>query len=36
MRLDDGSTRTLHQSELPGWQAGDRVKVVNGALRSIG
>ena len=36
VRLDDGSTRNLHQSELPGWQAGDRVKVVNGALRSIG
>nr|WP_315238658.1 glycine zipper 2TM domain-containing protein [uncultured Albidiferax sp.] len=36
VRLDDGSTRTLHQSEQPGWQAGDRVKVVNGALRSIG
>nr|WP_315191777.1 glycine zipper 2TM domain-containing protein [uncultured Albidiferax sp.] len=36
VRLDDGSTRTLHQSEQPGWQAGDRVKLVNGALRSIG
>lgn len=36
VRLDDGSTRTLHQSEQPGWQAGDRVKIVNGALRSIG
>lgn len=36
VRLDDGSTRTLHQSEQPGWQAGDRVQVVNGALRSLG
>ncbi|MEO6274913.1 MAG: glycine zipper 2TM domain-containing protein, partial [Rhodoferax sp.] len=36
VRLDDGSTRTLQQSEQPGWQAGDRVKIVNGALRSIG
>ena len=36
VRLDDGSIRTLHQSEQPGWQAGDRVKVVNGAVRSIG
>lgn len=36
VRLDDGSTRTLHQSEQPGWQAGDRVKIVNGALRSVG
>ncbi|WP_367848863.1 glycine zipper 2TM domain-containing protein [Rhodoferax sp. WC2427] len=36
VRLDDGSTRTLHQSAQPAWQAGDRVKVVNGALRSIG
>lgn len=36
VRLDDGSIRTLHQSEQPGWQVGDRVKVVNGAVRSIG
>lgn len=36
VRLDDGSTRTLRQSEQPGWQVGDRVKVVNGAVRSIG
>ena len=36
VRLDDGSLRTVRQTEQPGWQAGDRVKVVNGALRSIG
>ncbi|MBC7680983.1 MAG: glycine zipper 2TM domain-containing protein [Ferruginibacter sp.] len=35
VRLDDGSLRTVHQTEQPGWQAGDRVKVVNGTLRSI-
>ncbi len=36
VRLDNGSIQTLHQSEQPGWQAGDRVKIVNGVLRSIG
>jgi len=36
VRLEDGSTRTLHQSEQPGWRVGDRVKIVNGALRSNG
>jgi outer membrane lipoprotein SlyB len=36
VRLNDGSSRTFHQSEQPGWRAGDRVRVVNGALRSDG
>jgi outer membrane lipoprotein SlyB len=34
VRLNDGSTRTFHQSAQPSWQAGDRVRIVNGALRS--
>ncbi len=34
VRLEDGSTRTFHQSEQPGWRAGDHVRIVNGALRS--
>lgn len=36
VRLGDGSTRTFRQSEQPAWRAGDRVRVVNGALRSDG
>ncbi len=36
VRLNDGSTRTFHQAEQPAWRAGDRVRVVNGALRSEG
>ncbi len=34
VRLDDGSARTFHQSSAPRWAAGDRIKVVKGALRS--
>ena len=34
VRLDDGSARTFHQNSEPRWAAGDRVKVVKGALRS--
>ncbi|MBW3511063.1 MULTISPECIES: hypothetical protein [Janthinobacterium] len=33
LRLDDGSTRTLMQNSQPGYQIGDRVKVVNGLLQ---
>jgi len=36
VRMEDGSTRTLHQSSAPGWQSGDRVRVVNGELRAVG
>ena len=32
VRLDDGSSRTFHQEVHPSWRAGDRVRVVNGAL----
>ncbi|WP_426072475.1 glycine zipper 2TM domain-containing protein [Janthinobacterium sp. DSP2-3-3] len=35
VRLDNGKTRTVHQSAAPNWRQGDRVRVVNGALRAI-
>lgn len=35
VRMDDGGTRTFHQSNAPGWRSGDRVKVVKGALHSV-
>ncbi|MDB5917815.1 MAG: hypothetical protein JWR40_2049 [Massilia sp.] len=35
VRLDDGSHRTFHQQNAPGWRQGDRVRVVKGALRSV-
>lgn len=35
VRLDDGSHRTFHQQNAPGWQQGDRVRVVKGALHSV-
>lgn len=34
VRLDDGGARTFHQQSAAGWRAGDRVKVINGTLRS--
>lgn len=34
VRLDNGKTRTVHQSAAPNWRQGDRVRVVNGALRA--
>lgn len=33
VRLDDGSHRTFHLENLNGFSNGDRIKVVNGALR---
>lgn len=35
VRMDDGGIRTFHQQNAPGWRAGNRVKVVNGSLRSV-
>ncbi|MGB4346818.1 MAG: glycine zipper 2TM domain-containing protein [Burkholderiaceae bacterium] len=32
VQMDDGSTRTVAFETQPNWQAGDRVKIVNGAL----
>lgn len=34
VRMDNGKVRTFHQSAQPGWQPGDHVRVVNGALRA--
>ncbi|MDL2354398.1 MAG: glycine zipper 2TM domain-containing protein, partial [Pseudomonadota bacterium] len=35
VRLDDGTARTFHQQNAPGWHDGDRVRVVNGVLHSV-
>ncbi|NML61695.1 glycine zipper 2TM domain-containing protein [Massilia sp. RP-1-19] len=35
VRLDDGSARTFRQDHAPQWRTGQRVKVVNGSLRSV-
>ena len=32
VRMDDGSTRTFNYDNMPGYRAGDKVKVVEGAL----
>ncbi len=34
VRFDDGSTTVIKETAQPNWRPGDRVKVVNGALRS--
>ncbi len=36
VRMEDGEIRTFPQSGQDGWQVGDRVRVVNGALTSRG
>lgn len=36
VRLDDGNHRTFHLQNLDGFNSGDRVKVVNGALHHAG
>ena len=35
VRLDDGTARTFRQDTQPQWRTGQRVKVVNGSLRSV-
>jgi outer membrane lipoprotein SlyB len=35
VRLDNGKYRTFHQNAEPGWREGDRVRIVNGGLRSV-
>ena len=35
VRFDDGNSRIFHQDTTPGWKAGDRVKLVNGALAPL-
>lgn len=34
VRLDDGTLRTFRQTSQPAWGSGDRVRIVNGKLRS--
>jgi len=36
VRMEDGSVRSFPQASPSGWRAGDRVRVVNGALTSQG
>jgi outer membrane lipoprotein SlyB len=36
VRLEDGSTRAIHQQAKPGWRAGDHVKIVDGVVRANG
>jgi outer membrane lipoprotein SlyB len=36
VRLEDGSTRAIHQAAQPGWRTGDHVRIVDGVLRSNG
>ena len=35
VRLDDGSTEVVNASTASSWQAGDKVKIVNGQIQSI-
>jgi outer membrane lipoprotein SlyB len=34
VRLNDGSSRVIHEAGLPTWRTGDKVKVIDGAIRS--
>lgn len=34
VRFEDGSTRVIQETNPTGWRPGDRVKVVNGVIRS--
>src|SRR5690242_12167153 len=34
VRLEDGSSRVIHEASAPSWRAGDRVKVINGVIQS--
>lgn len=36
VRYDDGSTRRFHETSPPAWRPGDRVRVVDGAIRADG
>jgi outer membrane lipoprotein SlyB len=35
VRLDDGSVRTFTRETAPPWRTGERVRIVNGGIRSI-
>lgn len=34
VRFDDGSSRVIHEENASAWRSGDRVKVINGVIRS--
>lgn len=34
VRFDDGSSRVISEASLPTWHAGDKVKVIDGVIRS--
>ena len=34
VRLDDGSSRVINESNPPTWRPGDRVKVADGTIQS--
>ena len=34
VRFEDGSSRVIHEANPSAWRPGDRVKVINGAIRS--
>ncbi len=34
VRLDDGSSRVFGEASVPVWRAGDKVRIVNGTIRS--
>ncbi len=34
VRLHDGSSRVISEASLPAWRIGDKVKIVNGTIRS--
>jgi outer membrane lipoprotein SlyB len=36
VRLEDGTTRVIQQAAAPVWRLGDRVRVVDGVIRSNG
>jgi outer membrane lipoprotein SlyB len=34
VRLENGSSRVIHEASTPSWRVGDRVRVVNGVIQS--
>lgn len=34
VRLEDGTSRVIPEASLPAWRNGDKVRIVNGAIRS--
>lgn len=35
VRLDDGSSRVINENNPPSWRSGDRVRIIDGAIRAI-